>query len=318
MLQQTGAGVVAERFPPFMARFPTVQHLAASSEEDAVGAWAGLGYYRRVRSLRQAALRVMSDYGGRIPGRYEDLLALPGVGSYTAGAIASMAFGVPVAAVDGNVARLASRLFLLDAPAGSQSLRARAAERLMERREGSPPSEFNEALIELGALVCRPVDPRCEACPVSVHCGARRLGEVERFPGRASGRRTVPVLSARIHVSKAGRILMRRRPADASRLPGQWELPGDWFPADRDGAESLRDCFGAMGIGIDVAPGPIATARHAITRYRIRSELYAARIRGRIAPDFEWRGRGEPSAWTTETRKLLACIEGTAAVGRGE
>ena len=193
MLQQTQVATVIPYFERFMAAFPTVRALAAAPEQDVLRLWAGLGYYTRARHLHTAARKIVSDYGSRVPPRLGDLLFLPGVGSYVAGAVASIAFGLPAPAVDANVARLLSRLFALsDNPAnprGRKTLESLAAALIPPER----PGDFNQAMMELGALVCAAARPLCDSCPVRGFCKAAQQGNPTAYPAPAKRPKTIEV-----------------------------------------------------------------------------------------------------------------------------
>ena len=223
MLQQTRVDVATSYYERWMARFPTVASLAAASEEEVLQSWSGLGYYSRARNLHKAAKAVVDDHGGNVPGTFDGLRALPGVGSYTAGAIASIAFGKAVPAVDGNVVRVACRIAGIrdpSKPAARRRIEAVAASWVPARGAG----DWNQAVMELGATVCTPKAPRCESCPVANACEARRLGIAQRIP--VARRRTKPKVE-RMHfaaVVESGKILLVRNPPGL--LGGLWSLPG--------------------------------------------------------------------------------------------
>lgn len=221
MLQQTRVETVIPYFERWMERFPDVAALAAADEGDVLKAWEGLGYYRRARNLHRAAARVREGPDGALPTTARELRRLPGVGAYTAGAVASIAFGEAVPAVDGNVRRVLARLFDLAAPA-ARELESLAGALVDDRR----PGDFNQALMELGATVCTPRSPSCPGCPVRAHCLARRRGTVAERPV-ATPRRPVPREVCDVVVVRAapsGLLLMRRRP-DEGLLAGLWEFP---------------------------------------------------------------------------------------------
>ena len=207
ILQQTTVATGAPRWERFLSRFPTVASLAAASETEVLAEWSGLGYYARARNLHRAARRVVS-LGGGIPRTLEGLRALPGVGPYTAAAVASIAFGVPAPVVDGNVARVLSRLLAVpgDAKGGAsrRAIEAAAAELLDPRS----PADHNQALMELGALVCLPRAPRCEECQLSRACRARATGMQGDFPGKASPRPTHRVRLAAGVARRRGRLVL--------------------------------------------------------------------------------------------------------------
>jgi A/G-specific adenine glycosylase len=305
MLQQTTADVVAERFPVFLKQFPTIGHLANAEESAVVRAWSGLGYYRRARSLHQAARQIVARFEGKIPSTVDELSTLPGIGEYTAGAIASLAYGVRVAAVDGNVARVASRLFLDDGIIDLTKVKRRLGERLLQMLERSDPAEFNEALIELGATICRPADPKCKLCPLVRSCEAYKANRAAELPRRKARPETIPVLSARVLIRKSDRVLLYLRPESERRLPGLFEFPGEWFPAGTNTVASLADALAYQGLDLSIDPSPISHAKHSITNHRIQSELYPAKLRGGAPKTMHWCDATPATTWTTESRKLM-------------
>lgn len=212
MLQQTRVAVVKERYSKFLRQFPTVSRLAAAKEDSVLAAWSGLGYYRRARALHAAARSVRES--GAFPGTAVELMQLPGIGRYTSAAVASIAFGEPVAVVDGNVKRVLQRL------SGRQLSDDEYWKIAGDLLEKSRPGDFNQALMELGATVCLPGQPLCAQCPVTTFCASR--GASARNPDRQVRKKaTLSYLLAR----KDGTVFLRQRPADVSLMPGMWELP---------------------------------------------------------------------------------------------
>jgi A/G-specific adenine glycosylase len=217
MLQQTRVAVVEERYRKFIMQFPSAERLARAKEATVLAAWSGLGYYRRARALHGAAKEIVRR--GSFPRTTPHLMELPGVGRYTSAAVASIAFGEPVAVVDGNVKRvidrLANRKAALAAPIAEEQYWDIASQ-LLDRQS---PGDFNQAMMELGALVCLPAQPLCHACPVADLCGARGPTEKAERPARRK---------AELHYAlarKNGSILLRQRNKQSSLLPGMWELP---------------------------------------------------------------------------------------------
>src|SRR3954471_4757203 len=183
MLQQTRMEVVLGYYERFMTRFPDVAALAAASFDDVTAAWSGLGYYRRARMLRDGAVDVMARFGGTIPKSIDELMTIAGIGRYTAGAIASIAHGQRAPIVDGNVARIMARLFAIEAPLGSPALMREAWLRAEELVSSSKaPRDFNQGLMELGALICTPRNPSCGRCPLRKHCAAFLTDRVDALP----------------------------------------------------------------------------------------------------------------------------------------
>lgn len=221
ILQQTRVETAIPYYRRWMERFGTLEALAEADREEVMAAWSGLGYYRRARNLHAAARLVRDDRGGELPAEPAELAALPGIGPYTAGAVASIAFGRRAPAVDGNARRVLTRLFDLERPTAAELERLARALVPADR-----PGDFNQALMELGATVCRPRAPRCDACPLGRLCVARRRGTLDRrpTPGR---RRQVPLFTVGTAVlsSPEGRVLLARRP-ERGLLGGTWEFPG--------------------------------------------------------------------------------------------
>jgi A/G-specific adenine glycosylase len=214
MLQQTRVAAVLEHYRRFLKKFPSVQKLAAARESSVLAAWSGLGYYRRARMLHAAARVVVKEHAGVFPSTSAELRALPGIGRYTAAAIASIAFREPIAVVDGNVERVVSRL------AGAQLTGELAWKSAESRLDPSRPGDFNQAMMELGATVCLPRQPRCLLCPVADFCRTR--GELP------AARPAAPQKKQTIHLGLARRkqsILLLRRSMRQSLMPGLWELP---------------------------------------------------------------------------------------------
>ncbi len=224
MLQQTQVATVVPYFQRFITRWPTVADLAATDEQAVLREWQGLGYYSRARNLLAAARVITSQFGGQVPQRVDDLLSLPGVGRYTAGAIASIAYNQPAPIVDGNVIRVISRLDRLEADPRTDK---RAMEHLWERAEAILPrqdcADFNSALMELGALICVPRQPACLTCPVRAHCAAAEAGVQGQIPAPRKARPT-PLHHRWIFcIHHAGRYLVEQRPAKG-RWAGMWQF----------------------------------------------------------------------------------------------
>jgi len=238
MLQQTRVETVIPYFERWMAHFPSLAALAAAPEQEVLRTWEGLGYYSRARNLHKAAQLVVDRYAGQIPARREQLQELPGIGAYTAGAIASIAFGADEAALDGNIRRVLARLFNLEIPARSPQ----GERRLWDlARENLPPGragDYNQAMMDLGASICLPQNPTCLLCPLSEDCQARALGLQEKRPILPEKRAVPHYIVAAAIIQRAGRVLIARRPADGL-LGGLWEFPG----GKREAGESLPECL---------------------------------------------------------------------------
>lgn len=317
MLQQTRVATVIPYFERFLARFPDLEALARAEEAELLAHWSGLGYYCRARTLQAAARAVLERHGGVLPARREELLELPGIGPYTAGAIASLAFDAPEALVDGNVERVFARLFALPGAAASSGLRARVwelAAELVPRPRGA--GEWNEALMELGALVCTPREPRCEECPWRARCAAHALGRAREFPAPKTRPAELGVELVALLVERRGRWLVRQRAADEGRMAGLWELPtrepdgtARLFPADwpTSGSHALFREGEELG-----------ELRHSITRHRIRLVLRRGELAGELAGEgWRWVAPSEASglALTGMAKKALARLARPAPRG---
>jgi A/G-specific adenine glycosylase len=315
MLQQTRVEVVRDYFTRFLKRFPGLRSLAAADEEEVLQAWSGLGYYRRARMLHGAAKVILEQHRGRFPSERAELLALPGVGLYTAGAILSIAFNRPEPIVDGNVERVFARVEALAENVKTGPGRASIVESASRHvrqgaAEGHEPSQLNQALMELGATVCKPA-PDCAACPVRRWCAGRRAGTAQNLPvlparARAERRR---YLFAAI-TDGGGRLLFVRRPAGdrTSPLPsGMWELPhAEWRRTRRESLESI-----ARAVGAELEPrGRAATRAHSIMNFHLSMQVQpcsstAVHARGRwLTPQ-----QARQAAIASATRKLLDALE---------
>jgi A/G-specific adenine glycosylase len=291
MLQQTQVKTALPYYRRFLGRLPTLRKLAAADLEVVLKLWEGLGYYARARNLHRAAGIVIAR-GGRIPDRWEDFRPLPGVGDYIAAAVLSMAFSRPHAVVDGNVKRVLARLLAIAAPinrAASHKVFQATADRLLARRR---PGDFNQALMELGALVCTPASPDCAACPLSAVCAAHGSGRVADYPRRVAAR---PIPAAEIAVGvvfKNGRVLITRRP-EQGLLGGLWEFPGGKLrPGESPAAACAREIKEEVNLDVIVAE-PLAQVRHAYSHLRVHLHVFgcrfaAGRVRLKGPVDHRW------------------------------
>jgi A/G-specific adenine glycosylase len=274
MLQQTQVATVIPYFEMWMARFPTVADLAAAEESEVLHAWQGLGYYSRARNLLRGARAVARQHEGRVPDRIEDLLALPGVGRYTAGAIASIAFNQPTPIVDGNVTRVLCRVFALEGDPARSPLRTGLWDLARSLIPAGEAGDFNQALMEVGATVCSPTRPACADCPLNACCAARRAGEPEAYPQSAPRPRATPVHMVAGVVWRAGRVLLAQRADDDARWAGMWQFPNVEVGPEETAAEAVRRAVSET-VGVRVDPGDrAAVIRHAVTRYRMTLEAY--------------------------------------------
>lgn len=311
MLQQTRVDTVIGYYRRFLQRFPGVADLAAARLQEVLKLWEGLGYYARARNLHQAAGIVHSQYNGRVPSSRKDFIALPGVGSYIAAAVLSIAYEQPYAAVDGNVKRVFSRIYAAAVPVNGPDAAAfyqGLADDLLDRDR---PGIFNQAVMELGALVCRPTGPHCGGCPVRDLCMAHRRGDVQSFPVREK-RRSVPVyrLAAAV-IRKKGRILIVCRPENGL-LGGLWEFPGGEIESG-ESAEEAGQRLARKTVGLDAAAVQYLTrVKHAYTHFKVEADVlicdyHSGRVRLNGPADFRWISpRGlERYPLTGITRKFL-------------
>jgi len=239
MLQQTQMDRVVPFFLRWLARFPDVAAVAESELAELIGYWEGLGYYSRVRTLHQSARQIVNRHDGRLPDRYEELLALPGIGPYTAGAIMSIAFNRDYPAVDGNVKRVLARLDDLTAPSGSKELEAQCQQRAGELLPSGRARDFNQALMELGALVCLPRQPGCATCPLAQLCLAYHRGCMHMRPVKGKRVEIIPLFRVAAVVFLGDRLLIRCRPLEG-RWGGLWEFPDFPVRPEANGAQEAE------------------------------------------------------------------------------
>ncbi len=223
MLQQTRVTAVIPFYRRFLERFPNLAALAMAPEADLLAHWAGLGYYYRARNVQRAAQMMVA--AGGFPTTHAAILQLPGIGDYTAAAVASIAFNLPHAAVDGNVLRVLSRLFNDSTDISSGSGRKRFTALAGELLDQSRPGAYNQALMELGAVICLPKAPQCLLCPVARHCGARAAGRTNELPVKIAAKKSVRQERTIFWIERAGHLLVWQRAADSRLMPGFWELP---------------------------------------------------------------------------------------------
>lgn len=286
MLQQTRVDTVIPYFHRFIERFPTIQSLADAPEDDVLKCWEGLGYYSRARNLQAAARQVTEEYGGVMPSGKEEVSGLKGIGPYTSGAIRSIAFNIPAAAVDGNVMRVLSRYFLIEEDIMKVKTRTKMEDLVLTLVPDGRASDFTQALMELGALICTPKSPKCLVCPVMEHCTARFEGKEESLPiktkakpPRPEYRLTAIVEGTGVH---EGKILIRKRPS-TGLLAGMWELPhvivsteGSGVPAamsEETTMNRLRDAL--LEEGVPVLPiGHVMDAEHTFSHIQWNMGVY--------------------------------------------
>ncbi|WP_413711304.1 A/G-specific adenine glycosylase [Rhizobium sp. Rhizsp82] len=280
MLQQTTVQAVKPYFTNFLSRWPTVKDLAAAPSEDVMAAWAGLGYYARARNLKKCAEAVAADHAGIFPDTEEGLKSLPGIGDYTAAAVAAIAFNRQAAVMDGNVERVISRLYAIATPlpAGKPLMKQKVALLTPAGR----PGDFAQAMMDLGATICTPKRPACSLCPFRDACEALSLHDPEKFPVKAAKKdKPVRVGAAFIAVTAEGEILLRRR-IESGLLGGMTEVPTTGWTARIDGAT-----------GTDAAPFAAdwqasGTVTHVFTHFELRLSIYRVAIADPIEINDGW------------------------------
>lgn len=280
MLQQTRVEAVIPYYERFLKAFPTVGRLAKAPLERVLRLWAGLGYYSRARNLHAAAQTIVRDHSGAFPRSSAALRTLPGIGRYTAAAIASIAFSEPAAVLDGNVKRVLARMLAVGESIDRAATVARLwdeAERLLDRRH---PGDFNQSMMELGATVCTPRSPHCEKCPVSAVCKAAALGIARDLPMRNPKRAVAAVFAAAAAIVEDGRVLLMKR-SERGLLAGFWTLP----TCERTGRDTTphdlaRSISSQLNAGIAIG-GKLGEVRHEFTHRSLSLEIFAAQFRDR-------------------------------------
>ena len=319
MLQQTRVETVIPYYERFLTRFPTLETLADAAPDELMQSWAGLGYYTRARNLQAAARKVAREHAGRIPDQVEALLELPGVGRYTAGALASIAFDRPSPIVDGNVARVLARLLDLTldvtSPAGQRLLWSESAALVA----GPSPGDLNQALMELGALVCTPGAPRCPLCPLRRQCRGLAAGVASALPVKAAKAAPREVEAVAALLSRGARVLAVRRPP-RGLLGGLWELPGGELAAHEAPARGLTRMLRER---IGLAPRHairVGVVKHGFTHRTLRLHVFradaaAGRVRLHAFDAHRWL---EPAALgelplSALAKKALGLLRGAAS-----
>lgn len=311
MLQQTQVATVIDYYRRFLQRFPNVESLAQADPQELLSLWEGLGYYRRARSMHAAARQIVAAHGGEFPASFDEVVALPGVGRYTAGAILSISRDVRLPILEGNTQRVFSRWIALRSPVTDRSanrLLWQVAEEMLPSRH---VGRFNQAAMELGALVCVPSTPDCANCPVARNCSAHKQGLQDSIPGKVSRVDYQDRTEYAMVVRKTGaagaveRFLLRVLP-EGGRWAGLWDFPRT---TEREYASPAAAAKGlSRDLGVRILPGDhLQTIRHAVTRYRIRLHVHAAELSEPIGVP--------PRPWRFLTLKQMASLP-MSATGR--
>jgi A/G-specific adenine glycosylase len=292
MLQQTRVNTVIAYHDRFLKRFPTIHSLARADRQDVLKLWEGLGYYSRARNFHKAAILVCSRHSGQIPDDWNAFRQLPGVGDYIASAVLSIAFNQPFAVVDGNVKRVISRLFAMDTPvngSGAHVVFQEPATALLDR---DAPGIFNQAMMELGALICKPTKPDCTLCPLDSFCAAFASSQVDVYPKRVKALPVplYPVVAG--VVFHQGRMLITQRKPDGL-LGGLWEFPGGKIQEGESPADAcVREILEETGVSAKVV-SHLCQVKHAYTHFKIQMQVFicnahsgAVRLSGPV--DFRW------------------------------
>ena len=314
MLQQTRVETVIPYYERFLARFPDVHALADADQEDVYACWAGLGYYSRARNLHAAARAVVETFDGELPAEVEALRTLPGIGRYTAGAVASIAFDRPEPIVDGNVKRVLARLQGVRDDVDDRDVAEGLWQDAATLARGARPGDLNQALMELGALVCTPRSPDCPACPLLRRCDAQRAGDADRLPRKAARTKVQSVQGVAVWLERGGRVLAVKREA-GGLLGGLWELPGgDLDPREKPIPGARRLLAERLGLGVEALSNAGRVVHgfthRELTLHVLRGEAAAGRLRRRGFAQHRWLTpdalRALPCA--TVTRKALAVL----------
>ncbi len=295
MLQQTRTATVVPYFQKFMGRFPDIHTLAEADLHDILKVWEGMGYYARARNLHRAAREIIRHHGGKIPSSFDQLKKLPGIGDYIAAAVSSIAFRNPCPVVDGNVKRVLSRLFLIDAPVNDSrayKIFYSYALRFVDRETKDHQGIFNQAVMELGALVCKPRNPGCTRCPVAPHCRAVAENKVDQYPGRLKKARPPEYHVAAAVLKKNGKILITRRKPDG-HLGGLWEFPGGKVLKNETPEQA---CIRELGeeVNLEISVDSFLTRiKHAYTHFRIVMDIFNCSVVSGVLKlngpvDFRW------------------------------
>ena len=335
MLQQTRVETVIPYYERFLARFPDVAALATADQDDVFGEWAGLGYYSRARNLQAAARAIVLQHGGQLPDDVESLRSLPGIGRYTAGALASIAFDRCEALVDGNVARVLARLLGIREDVKSRATEERLWQEAGLLVEGERPGDLNQALMELGATVCTPRSPRCNECPWRRRCDANRVGDAESLPRKPAKKPPRAMIAAAAWIRRvdgrdenreAGRrahdrVLIVRRPS-GGLMGGLWELPGGECQRGEKPIDALqRAVRSTLHLTLDHID-PMGSVTHAFSHRALRLHLFRCETRGRVqrsaadhfdAHDWVSAGQLAKRPHGATTRKALALLARASA-----
>lgn len=276
MLQQTQVTTVIPYYLRFLEHFPSVKHLAAASEDAVLKLWEGLGYYNRCRNLHQAAKIIENRFNGTIPGSPGEFGALPGVGPYILAAVMSIARNYPLPAVDGNVIRVYCRFTGITDDIRKPAVKLRIMKELTQIIPAAAPGDFNEAMMEIGALLCSPVNPVCSACPINPACTAHLTAQVKNIPFKSPAKKTPLYRVAIAVILKEKKFFIQKRPA-GGHLGGMWEFPGGKQKGNETPEQTVvRECLEELGAKIEIT-GKLSEIHHAYSHFKIDMHVFLCR-----------------------------------------
>lgn len=279
MLQQTRVDQVLPYYEKFLRHFPDVHSLANTPRQKLLRIWEGLGYYSRARNMQDAAKQIVADFNGKFPDNYDDLLSLKGVGPYTAAAISSIAFGIPKAVVDGNVIRVLARWNGIEEDVRKAGTQKHIQQLADDYIDPSNPSDFNQGMMELGAVICLPKNPLCGECPVFNGCAALQLARTDSIPYKSKKSKTPHhQIAVGICINSTGEVLIALRPED-KMLGGFWEFPGGKIEQGESAEEAVvRELREELSVVTEVYPQKLIEIKHAYSHFKITMHAYFCRI----------------------------------------
>jgi A/G-specific adenine glycosylase len=292
MLQQTQVKTVIPYFERWMKSFPTLKKLAQARESTVLKHWEGLGYYSRARNLKKAAKQIQQEYSGEVPDSMNEIMKLPGVGRYTAGAVLSIAFGQKVPVLDGNVKRVLSRLFLLKENGGNRKSENILWETVQSLLPDTGAGDFNQAFMELGATICLPKNPPCLQCPLKKNCEAQKSGQQDLYPPRKQKTSTSKIEVSAAVIIRRNRIYIQKRKI-GGLMGGLWEFPGGKFESGESAEQCLRrEIKEEMGVTLHIDE-KLMIIKHSYTRFRVTLHVFSCRLRsGKLLPtqceEWDW------------------------------
>ncbi len=312
MLQQTKVEAVKPYYDSWMTKFPTMQSLAAASQDDVLRQWQGLGYYSRARNLHEAVQEVVASYGGKVPDTKKEILSLKGIGEYTAGAILSMAYGEPEVAVDGNVLRIFARLYNISGNILSMPVKRQITALAQSQIPAAQAGPFNEALMDFGAMVCIPKSPRCNDCPLIAYCCAKKAGIEKELPLRITKKHIPTEQIAVCVLSHQGCWLVHRRPAKGL-LASMWEFP-NVIGSGAEGRNALQQLVASVGLQVAIDSASIGTLKHVFSHKIWKMTMYEGRLTDGILQtkeDWQWLPKQAYTSvpWAGPHGKITAMVE---------